>query len=174
MSVRLWTVTSPRAGIWLMTCSRQHMQHSTYDIAYLSTDEQHPEQFAEKGDNACRKSESHSSTTQSAAARSTSGQTSGQTYAQTLTCQGPAPAASRRCLSRSCSSPLSTNTGWPRTTSSPKLRMNAWSTLAALPSASAWRCSSRRQQTAAYKPCQQLSHSDNSQRHHRRPEDMQK
>lgn len=56
------------------------------------------------------------------------------------TCHGPAPAAARRCFSRSCSSPLSTNTGWPRTTSSPKLRMKDWSMSHARPNASAWGC----------------------------------
>lgn len=45
------------------------------------------------------------------------------------TCQGATPAASRNMGSNRCSSRLSTNTGWPRTTSSPKLVMYLGSSL---------------------------------------------
>ena len=46
-----------------------------------------------------------------------------------LTCQGATPAASRSIGSSFCSRILSTNTGWPRTTSSPKLVMYFGSSL---------------------------------------------
>ena len=46
-----------------------------------------------------------------------------------LTCQGATPADSRSIGSSFCSRILSTNTGWPRTTSSPKLVMYFGSSL---------------------------------------------
>lgn len=46
-----------------------------------------------------------------------------------VTCQGATPAASRSMGSSLCSSRLSMKTGWPRTTSSPKLVMYLGSSL---------------------------------------------